>query len=590
MFLSFVSPLYGQTETIGEYAYQRMNIIAQREQVLNARLRIRGLSQADRGAIESEKNNFLAPRKSEVSGFISERTVPSPSEAYRMLGETIDILNYAINSNNAFLIRDREQELTRSAGAGFLQSVRSDLEQLTQQRAQLIARQNAFGQRAANLPGTQGGPSGPLTDECESLVVRCENETAEAKTQCDVDDNTNLRNSRSSLSQFGNAATQVASMAAQANSTTPSGADGSRNGLASNCNMMANVAAGVNGALGGYRMFCLDAFDTCKSACSEIRTRLLRDRSAITSRTALSNSCAPNEASITSALERVDTKQTECNRLSGRAREATTLMQGAAANLLTGATRCIENTVAGGLEAYCRANPGMAVCAGLGQNPAINCDDGSPASAAATVCICRKNPFASQCRSEVAQNRAAPSGVIGGAPLSGGASGPTDFGAGIDGQAPIQANLTPGQEVGGKKMSLPGVAAGDGLQAGDGGGPGSRAPFDPFSGPKIFGRAGGGSEGQNPWGSKKAGGGAGAGVYGRFNTGMSDGTLKDFLPNGSQDPNRGLASMGGILGPNVNIWEKINNRYVDHSLTKQSLLPSNYQATPQELQQRKPGN
>ncbi len=574
--------VFAQGKSTREWNMYMGNLVIQRNQLL----------QGWQGRLGVGERNRLRSEMASMANFETRREQGSterltPQAEISMINEAIVILERFIRMNEAAKA-STERRLTQQD----IQTIQNDTNHWT-------AHLRDCEQIKAGLAGSAGSAAsggqaqgGNPEASCMTIIEeQCKKPTEEAATKCDVDINENIRNARSELGTIGNTATQMAGMAATAHanagSTSATGAAPST-GTAQTCSMMANVAAGVNGAIAAYRMDCSSGYESCRDSCSSLLSKLRSDRN-LTSNSA-SRQVRDCNGALEGAIARVQELQTQCSRLSSRASESTAGMQGAAGNLLSGAARCIENTVAGGLEAYCRQNPGAAVCANLGGQAAINCDDGSAASASATVCICRRNPYDSRCGNQATNQNIATNSSLGGAPLSGTPTSGQDLNAGIDGSDPITANLTPGQEVGGQKTSLPGVGSGDGLQVGEGGSGGGRAPFDPFNGPKIFGRTGGGSgQGGSGWPSGRSGAGYGTGVYGKTTSGMGNSALRDFLPNGMQDPQRGLAgSAGGILGPNVNIWEKINNRYVDHSLTKQSLLPPNYQATPQEVQ-RRPG-
>lgn len=541
------------------------------------------LSQGEKNRMTGERARIEALR-SELNGGDTQPLAPQVESTN--LERFVSTFREWIASNETTMNNSDNRGLTANDRA----AIRADINHWQAHLGANVEIIRRLGSSTASGARSEGG--NPEASCMTIIEEQCKKPTEEAATKCDVDLNENIRNARSELGTIGNTATQMAGMAATAHanagSTSATGAAPST-GTAQTCSMMANVAAGVNGAIAAYRMDCSSGYESCRDSCSSLLSKLRSDRNLTATSTA-ARQVPACQGALEGAIARAQESQTQCTRLSSRASESTAGMQGAAGNLLSGATRCIEQTVAGGLEAYCQQNPGAAVCASLAGQAVINCDDGSAASASATVCICRRNHLDSRCGNQATNQNIATNSSLGGAPLSGTPTSGQDLNAGIDGSTPISANLTPGQEVGGQKTSLPGVGSGDGLQVGEGGSGGGRAPFDPFNGPKIFGRTGGGSgQGGSGWPSGRSGAGYGTGVYGKTTSGMGNSALRDFLPNGMQDPQRGLAgSAGGILGPNVNIWEKINNRYVDHSLTKQSLLPPNYQATPQEVQ-RRPG-
>ena len=65
------------------------------------------------------------------------------------------------------------------------------------------------------------------------------------------------------------------------------------------------------------------------------------------------------------------------------------------------------------------------------------------------------------------------------------------------------------------------------------------------------------------------------GLWNRFTKaiGTNKPDLRQFLPGGRLDPNRGVAGSSGpdgITGPHSNIWQKVQNRY---KVVSPSLIP-----------------
>lgn len=595
-FLLFLFARIAQADTEANYKRQYIQRLQSRVSLLRA-LTSRSdveVSRQNRAILLDELNRRQAAINEATDrvnrGGAAVNSPASPADEKIFLKQQWDLENHRIGSDKAML-EARDQRLSaadQSALTADMSTAQTELRRIEIAMAEKGLEADRQASAAAQTPAANAS----LDRACmERLESECITPTREAYESCDVEQGAESRIAQSDFAKYASMSTQVSSMAAAANATSGLTGSGST-GLPQACSTLAYVAAGANGALATYRMKCSGPFDTCKEKCLDFKKELDRDRATLSSKTGtVKNPCSTSISAIDAALKRADEQSQQCSRLAVRANESELGMKNAAASMLSGATGCIANNTAGGLEAYCKANPSAVVCTNLSASAVINCGDGSAAAAASTICICRANPYDSRCPGQQTSAVQAANGVIGGAPLVGTQSAASqDFNLGLDGQSPT-ASLTPGQDVGGRKMSLPGISGGDSLQADQGGGGGGRGHFDPFNGPKIFGKTSGGS-GQGGWGSKGATGkGYGTGVYGKFLSGFGNNSaLKDFLPNGVQDPNRGLASVDGILGPHVNIWEKISNRYVDQSVTKQSLLPSNYQASPQELRQRKPAN
>lgn len=118
-----------------------------------------------------------------------------------------------------------------------------------------------------------------------------------------------------------------------------------------------------------------------------------------------------------------------------------------------------------------------------------------------------------------------------------------------------------GQQGGGSPLSGGGGGAGGSGHGGGGGAPDDPAVTAGFYGGGVGNGMPGGVPNEGASGSGVPGKRGGANTSAAGN-GRTD--LRQFLPGGKFDPQRGLAGAAGpdgITGPHSNIWEKVQNRY-----------------------------
>jgi hypothetical protein len=231
---------------------------------------------------------------------------------------------------------------------------------------------------------------------------------------------------------------------------------------------------------------------------------------------------------------------------------------------------------------YCQANPTVAGCVADCSRTDL------PQIASSHTCICFRNPSDPSCTS------AAASGLQLSSLSPGGGVGATNTAAasdlnlsgmdgGFQGFQTNPSNGNPGQEIGGKQGNGADIGGPSSLTPGGnaaGGGAGLANDATPRM--TFYGGGGSGSAFSNGFGSGGGSGGGGGGAYAVGNGGSTTANqqngpdLRQFLPGGKLDPaakRRGIAGVSGpdgITGPDVENWNKIQNRY---RFLESSLLP-----------------
>lgn len=331
-------------------------------------------------------------------------------------------------------------------------------------------------------------------------------------------------------------------------------------GIQSSCAAIGTLSMSANAALGTFSSVCSASYMGCQSACSEDLN---------VAKQAASNPATA--AAAESAIAEIQANAKKCNALRGNVASAGQAMQ----NLMAAkANMDMCKQLAGNtLAAQCAKDPTLPMCSQLSTTDCSN-----PTTAASnTVCICQVNPNDSRCGTSTGTGMYSQSstGTDGLSGTPGGTFGDDGFGGGGYGDVQMgnrgeqaSGNLAKGS-AGGSRSG----AAGGGGQGGDAGGGGAGG-----SGinTKILNGYVGGRGGSAPG---AGGGGAGRGGPGNGQQLAANGQggenvdLRQFMPGGKMDPQRGLAGVSGpdgITGPHTDIWKKVNKRYFSVAPT---LLP-----------------
>lgn len=333
-------------------------------------------------------------------------------------------------------------------------------------------------------------------------------------------------------------------------------------GMQNACSEFGQISAGANAALSTFSAGCSKEYMSCKNACD----------ADFEATQAAARTPGPNQAVAEAALEDIKANQRRCSALQRNIASAASGMQ----NLLASYTNMQQCKADSGdtLAQMCLKDPTLPMCGN--QKPA-DCKD--PAQATTnTVCICMTNPRDARCGLNGKTNnynQSSNSGTDGSGGGDAGSFGDGSFGSG-DGSGDIPMGKGAPQADG----SL--LRGGSGGKGGIGGGGSQGAGGDGYSGrggaganTKILNGYYGGGKG----GAGYGGGGAGSGdgrpgnpndPRGGNNAGVD---LRQFMPGGKMDPQRGLAGISGpdgITGPHTDIWKKVNKRYFTVS---PSLLP-----------------
>lgn len=429
--------------------------------------------------------------------------------------------------------RQRDQE---SPGAG----TRGGGQRQAQQRGD----QQPQGQQAGTGPVEQ-----TLNPECETLARECDEARNSAGQQCNADSGSSTAGN-SGRSGMSTVAAQVDQM-----SQASSGAG------VEICATMGKVSAVANSAVAGLSFMCSNHQSTCVDKCSQLTQRINANQCVTNPSATLAEHL---RQSLQQMRETASQNRTECNRMAARASESGEALNRAARSLLTQSQRCIDQQYPGGLDEFCKANPGSPACMNYANNDCSN-----PQTAATNpTCICAVNPSDQRCSNNIA--RVNTGGGIdgmgtGGAGLSN-SPGIRDEDLKFDDSSSLNLanpNSGPASKVGGKENLL-GLQEGGDFAPDSGGGRGFGGDMSDRT--RIFRGGGRGAAGAGGWGSgaNQARGRMAAGQgYGNPNS-PNGIDLRQFLPGGSQDATRGLATVigpDGMSGAHSNNFTKIKNRY-----------------------------
>ncbi len=401
--------------------------------------------------------------------------------------------------------------------------------------------------------------------QLEMAVSSCKEATVQATMNCDISQNSNVRQAMAMGNQLKN----------QINM-------GAASSIAALCSQMGTFASTMNGAVAAYSAYCSAGYASCSSACDAS----LQEVDQIARMLALPGGYASGvtEAQVGLASKEIKEARVKCASLSENIRTATENV-GSYLTLEQFKSQQCGNAV-GGLDQACLKNPNTPECKA---KMAQNCSN--PTFAANnTVCICMSNPSDPRCGSASGNNNFA-AGMNGRGRSGAGGSGasadgkiggpfgteldgsgfPGSIGSGGDPNLSQDGGPSGGRGYGGGRANIDGGGGSGGGGSGQGGSGGGGSGINT----KIIGGYGFGRGG----GTGYSGGGSGAGGGGMpsySQRGMVNGRpvdLKQFLPGGKMDPSRALAGISGpdgITGPNSDIWSKIRARYF---LVAPSLLP-----------------
>lgn len=407
-------------------------------------------------------------------------------------------------------------------------------------------------QKSAPSDNVDPQPSGPsCTQELASLVAACDREVSSTEGSCDEKNDSGMNSVSSQAAAVALALGQQTSSSIQAA-----------------CSGMATLAQAANAALAAYRLNCSSAINSCKSSCS----------SAVSYYKA-HNGCegVGGESADYSTLSHAQSQVDRCNNFTANVQQA----QQAIANYgqtSSNASQCASLTSAdnSSVSAMCATNPNLPGCS----NAVKDCND--PSMASSRVCICAKNPGDPSCVGTLAAvgdnkiNSQDMSSRLASQNANADSGGDTP---GLPSINPGQANGSSlGQTVDGKQGG--GVAFGSSGSSGSSGGaargPASAGGNLPNGAAVNSGFYGGGGSGSGGRASGSNGGSRVSGLWNRITKAVGVNNkpdLRQFLPGGSRDPNRGIAGASGpdgITGPHSNIWQKVQNRY---RLIRPSLIP-----------------
>lgn len=383
---------------------------------------------------------------------------------------------------------------------------------------------------------------------------RCFKSVQDAKQNCDLNSNKDMRMAMAMANVFKN------QMDMQASSN-----------LQAACSGMGDVSKTVNLALGSYKAYCTSGYGECSQACSE-------DLEKVT--VAYQSTDPLVEGATSSDVVAVRRLKDQCESLTENINGAAENMmkymavdqQMSQCGLLTAANKTLAQK--------CQENPNDPMCK-IGSG--VDC--ANPQQAATNlVCKCQANPRLPEClggngSGGVGTNQASRTDVAG----ADGAGNNGNFG-GLGGGF---GSFAPGPDAGAGKEN----GAGGSLNRGGGGRASVSESGGTGSAPSRGGGGGGGSNlnakviGSYGFGGASAGSGSGysgggsqGGSYGyggggNAGNGNQKVDLRQFLPGGQMDPKRGLAGISGpdgITGPNSDIWLKVKTRYFAET---PSLLP-----------------
>ena len=405
---------------------------------------------------------------------------------------------------------------------------------------------------------TKPDNSAPTGSSCSqdlaSLIAACDREVSSTESSCDEKNDSGMN-----------------SVSSQAAAITLAMGQQTASSIQAACSGVAALTQAANAALAAYRLNCSSSINSCKSSCSSAVSYYQSH-----------NGCAVNgvaEADY-SVLYHAQSQVDRCNNFTVNIQQA----QQAIANYgqtSSNASQCAALTSADNSNSdLCATNPKLPGCT----NKVADCND--PSMASNKVCICTKNPGDPQCvgTSAVTGDNKMNSMDMSSRLASPNAASNGEYDTpGLPSITPGQVDNSPGKAIDGKQGA--GVAFGSSSGGGAGGsGSGSRGSaaagaHDPHGGAVNAGFYGGGGSsgggsGYSGSGSGSGGGGVG-GLWNRFTkaVGVNKPDLRQFLPGGRLDPNRGIAGASGpdgITGPHSNIWQKVQNRY---KLVSPTLIP-----------------
>lgn len=368
--------------------------------------------------------------------------------------------------------------------------------------------------------------------EYQSLAQECSNKYTSTESTCDPEKDNGMNSAAGMASQVSLAFGQQTASSIQAA-----------------CSGMGKVSAAANAALAGFRMTCSNSINSCQSSCSKVVDYLNAHPA-----------CASQGADISAAKAQV----ASCTQFNARINEANQAMMNVG-QTLNNAAQCEAYSSAYDIPEICKTNPNLPTCKNIAST---NCND--PSMASNKVCICVKNPGDPACSSAVTQS----TDMASSGPATDPASRMKNQTAASSGDDPGLPSITPGKykdtgaggAVDGRQGGSANIASGGGGSGGSdsrgGGGGDSESTHGVLAG--FYGGGGGsGMSGSGGYG----GGGSGYGSAGRYGpttdkSGVPN--LRQFLPGGKFDRQRGIAGASGpdgITGPHSNIWQKVNNRY-----------------------------
>jgi len=399
--------------------------------------------------------------------------------------------------------------------------------------------QNKIEQTRADA-GTDGGAG----------VQACQEKTEQAVKSCDP-------SSSSSYSMGVNFLDQATTMTQQIN-----------NQVGGACNAVAKYVMGAQGSMAAYQLWCAGGFKRCSNTCE----------AEIKKWTELSRSPHPETKQIAQdQLTRLKPEMEKCNKQQ-------VFSQNAMKNVMQMGYQVFQLSMCqkAAKSADCSKNPNEPICQ-IGK--LVDCSD--PAAATSNLtCVCAANPNDGRC---TGVQYAGANGRKGGgfdsssSGLDEGLGKVADFHGGLGDSGSEGFNDSSASKGNGVAMGGGPTGGGGGGGFGSGGGGGAPARGQQQgaqrgntgfntninSGFNSGSGSGGSRSSSGGWveGSNSRGNGFGGAALPQDNKKLVD--LKKYMPGGSLDPSRVLASMDkdGLTGPNTNIWNKVNLRYLNLQAT-----------------------
>lgn len=374
------------------------------------------------------------------------------------------------------------------------------------------------------------------------LAKACTTATTDATSSCDDSQNSGLAQAQ-----------QVAVTLGQQVSSSVTAA----------CSTLGKVMQGANAATAAYQLSCQNSVSTCSSAC-QTAIQYYNDNKG----------CSAQNGGIEAGnLSSIQTDKKSCTALSAKASTA----QQALTNFLQTtmqAQNCSTATDGTSVADLCTTNPSLAGCS----TTVVDCT--SAAMATNQVCICQKNPNDASCVAGLSATTVTSSD---GTTLASRTASSADS---LDGdlyglpevqQAAVTSSgsgdVVDGKQGASANISSDGVSSSGAAANAKAAGNGKTANEVPQVTGGFYSGGGGGSSSSGGSGSDNSNQEPGLIEKLAQKAAGAVPDLRQFLPGGTMDPQRGVAGVSGpdgITGPNTDIWKKIQNRY---RVVQPSLMP-----------------